>query len=101
VIQEIGPGQDSNGGASSSFDGGEIATNSGAGSAFGSAPLGDCHLGFMETASPSRPCNFLYDLRCYDDKASACACACPRDQAASTCTSGFPVENGRVPVVCD
>jgi hypothetical protein len=101
VIQEIGPGASSNGGAPSSSDAGDIATNSATGGAFGSQPLGDCHLGFVETASPSRACNFLYDLRCYDDKASACACACPRDQSASTCTSGFPVENGRVSVICD
>jgi hypothetical protein len=56
--------------------------------------------GFDRYEEPGRDCNWLVDDVCYEDKLAACACACPGGTVVSTCSSGFPTRNGRVPVYC-
>jgi hypothetical protein len=65
-----------------------------------SVQLGDCMAGFDQFEEPERDCNWVVEDRCYEDKLEACACACPGGTAVSTCSSGFPQQNGRVPVYC-
>ncbi len=65
-----------------------------------SVELGECMAGFDRDEEPDRDCNWLVEDRCYEDKLDACACACPGGTAVSTCSSGFPEKNGRVPVYC-
>ena len=62
--------------------------------------LGKCMTGFDRTEEPDRDCNWVVKDRCYEDKLEACACACPSGTAVTTCSSGFPQQNGRVPVYC-
>ena len=67
----------------------------------GGVSLPGCEMGFDASAERDRPCNWLAKGLCYEDKLAACACVCPRDSSAtSNCSSGFPVEDGRVDVYC-
>lgn len=71
----------------------------GGGSGAPNTALPNCHLGFKPEEQSSSPCDFLADGRCYGSKVDACACVCP-NKPGTTCTSGFPVPDGRVPVTC-
>jgi hypothetical protein len=62
-------------------------------------PLPECRLGFDSTEEPDRPCNWLANDLCYEDKLAACACVCSRKKN-TTCSSGFEAPNGRVKVSC-
>ena len=67
----------------------------------GGVALPGCQLGFDPEDADGRPCNWVAQGRCYEEKLEACACICPRDTAVtSNCSSGFPEENGHVPVYC-
>lgn len=60
--------------------------------------LGECVRGYPETFS--KPCAWVADERCYDTRAMACNCACPRDRD-SQCSSGFESgPDGHVWVAC-
>lgn len=60
--------------------------------------LGECVLGPAETYAV--PCAWVADGRCYETRAMACNCACPRTHN-SQCTSGFESgPDGHVWVVC-
>jgi hypothetical protein len=50
--------------------------------------LGACTLGPREPATPSAPCAWVADDRCYGTREMACNCACPRSHD-SQCASGF------------
>jgi hypothetical protein len=65
----------------------------------GGTPLPECRLGFDSDEEPDRPCNWLANGRCYEDKLAACACVCSRKKN-TTCSSGFDEPNGRVKVSC-
>jgi hypothetical protein len=61
--------------------------------------LGECVLGPAETYGI--PCAWVAKERCYEKRAMACNCACPRTHD-SQCTSGFESgPEGHVWVVCD
>jgi hypothetical protein len=59
-----------------------------------------CTDGFERDDRPDLKCNWTVDGRCFVEKLDACACACPRTSSVTTCTSGFPYEDGAVPVYC-
>jgi len=90
---------------SESVDGGASQTSpSGGGGSFfpgNKISLPDCKPGFDPNEQPTTNCNFMVAGLCYDTKIDACACACPRDRSNTNCTSGVPVDNGRVVVICD
>lgn len=65
-----------------------------------STPLDMCMTGFDRDEEPERSCNWVAEGRCYEEKLDACACTCPGGTAVSTCSSGFPEENGAVEVYC-
>ena len=65
----------------------------------GDLRLGECELG-PSPDDEAGPCNWLAKDRCYDTKAAACACICPRD-GPSVCSSGFyGGEDSRTRVLC-
>jgi len=66
----------------------------------GTDVLGKCEAGFDRYEEPDRDCNWVVNGLCYEEKLDACACACPGGTAVTTCSSGFPQRNGRVPVYC-
>jgi hypothetical protein len=51
--------------------------------------LGRCEPGYLWSQRGSRPCNFRFVDRCYDDVDEVCACACPRDSNSSCALRGF------------
>ena len=53
----------------------------------GELPLEDCDLGFFP-GEGTEPCNWLAEERCYETKAKACDCICPRE-GPSICSSDF------------
>ena len=59
----------------------------------GTTALGECELGFELRKQPSRRCDWVVEGRCYGDKLSACACACPPNSQNTFCTSEFPSRN--------
>ena len=65
-----------------------------------SVGLGKCGGGFDRYELPERDCNWVVEDICYEDKLDACACACPKGTVSTTCSSGFPQQDGRVPVYC-
>ena len=56
---------------------------------FETSMLQPCELGFVWSPTLDRACNFRFDGRCYDDDASVCACACPRNSNSVCVLSGF------------
>lgn len=65
----------------------------------GDLALEECELGFLPNEA-TEPCNWLGDDRCYETKAKACDCLCPRD-TASVCSSDFyGGEGSRTKVRC-
>lgn len=85
-------GQDAQGSGAARGDGND------AGDA-GALPLEECELGLLPGESTDS-CNWLADERCYETKAKACACICPRD-GASVCSSDFyGGEGSRTKVSC-
>ena len=61
--------------------------------------LGECQLGKVSW-DVDFGCAWIADNRCYETRAMACNCACPRDRD-SQCTSGFESgPNARVQVDC-
>jgi len=63
--------------------------------------LGSCKLGPVESYSSSKPCAWVAEGHCYDDREMACNCACPRSRN-SQCASGFEGgPNGHVWVACN
>jgi hypothetical protein len=79
--------------------GGQGAGPGGGGTGLSSTALPACRRGFKPDGQTFRPCDFLADGLCYESKVDACACICP-SKANTTCTSGFPVPDGRVIVTC-
>jgi hypothetical protein len=64
-------------------------------------PLGACQEGFFEIEQPSRDCNCLVEGVCFDTKAQACACICPRNSSHNTCVSTRDCEkDSRTAVSC-
>jgi hypothetical protein len=63
-------------------------------------PLAGCMMGFEPDEAEGRLCNWQVMGRCYEEKLDACACVCPGGTAVSTCSSGFPQEDGAVEVYC-
>jgi len=53
----------------------------------GDLELEECELGFAP-GQDERPCNWIAENRCYETKAHACNCVCPRD-GPSVCLSDF------------
>ncbi len=104
-VVENGPASPGDaGGASASSGGSSSDSLPGSGAPSGGSPtsvaLSACKLGFLPASEPSAACNFVYDGRCYDDKLSACACACTK-KSGTYCLSNLPVPNGKVAVSCD
>jgi hypothetical protein len=65
------------------------------------ARLGPCEEGFVEREHPDRDCNCISDGVCFDTKAEACACICPRDSSHNTCVSQWDCEkDSRTKVSC-
>lgn len=65
----------------------------------GDLPLEECELGLFPGESTDF-CNWLAEERCYETKAKACDCICPRD-GASVCSSDFyGGEDSRTKVRC-
>jgi hypothetical protein len=65
------------------------------------AQLGNCKMGPPETFDENGKCAWVADGRCYQDRAMACNCVCPRSKD-SVCLSGFDGgPNGHVSVSCD
>jgi hypothetical protein len=61
--------------------------------------LGGCELGRKEDYI--KPCAWVAEGRCYDEREMACNCACPRSRT-SQCASGFESgPDGHVWVSCD
>jgi hypothetical protein len=61
--------------------------------------LGECKLG-QYSYEVSGNCAWVGDGRCYESRAMACNCVCPR-QRESQCSSGFDAgPDGRVAVDC-
>ena len=64
-------------------------------------PLGACQAGFLELEHPDEPCNCLVEGVCFDTKAQACACICPRNSSHNTCISAWDcTEDSRTKVSC-
>jgi hypothetical protein len=83
--------------ASPSASAGKSASQSG--TIEGDTALGDCELG--PRAIGSQPCAWLAGDRCYQDRAMACNCICPRTHD-SQCSSSFGGgQESRVKVTCD
>ena len=61
--------------------------------------LPECVRGFLQSEAPGKPCHFITEGRCYDEKLAACGCAC-KGQTGLTCSSGFPDPNGTTEVLC-
>jgi hypothetical protein len=51
------------------------------------ARLPECVAGFRQSDKPERRCNCLVQGVCFDDKAQACACICPRTGKQNACVS--------------
>lgn len=71
----------------------------------GELALEECELGFElgeeGQADEPRPCNWIAEGRCYETKARACSCVCPRD-APSICLSDFyGGEGSQTEVICN
>jgi len=65
------------------------------------APLPECVAGFRQRDKPDKPCNCLVEGVCFDDKAQACACICPRTGKQNACVSEHECEeNSRTKVSC-
>ena len=65
------------------------------------APLPACVAGFRQSDKPDKPCNCLVQGVCFDDKAQACACICPRTGKQNVCVSEQECEEGsRTKVRC-
>jgi hypothetical protein len=65
------------------------------------APLPECVAGFRQSDKPDKPCNCLVQGVCFDDKAQACACICPRTGKQNVCVSDQECEEGsRTKVRC-
>jgi hypothetical protein len=62
-------------------------------------PLPECVPGFPR-GTAGRQCNWTVEGFCYEERRMACACACPRDQANVTCSSGFGGPDSATPVEC-
>ncbi len=90
------------GGSSSEGEPAKGATppaEAGEGDASADTELGRCALGRKEDYR--EPCSWVADGRCYQDRAMACNCACPRS-GNSQCTSGFDNgPDGHVWVTCN
>ncbi len=65
------------------------------------ARLPECVAGFRQRDKPDKPCNCLVQGVCFDDKAQACACICPRTGEQNLCVSDQECEEGsRTKVRC-